>query len=456
MKTMLHRRSGSARAVLALAGLCRASVFVLTPAALMAPAGVVYAEFVAAEPHYVVVTGDEVNIRCGAGSVWYPVATVASGTVLRADGSDQGWLRVAYPEGAAAMVRASDVTRNGDNVTLSQPSRLLANNPKGGLSESWRPLLDQDLPAGTTLRILEEVRESGGEVGAFRVAAPTDARGYISERSVRPATEAEVAQIRGVVTPPPAATAENAPASTPPAGTDTAAAPNTTPAQPEQAPASTEPAPTVDSVTTPVEPAPVQTPTETPAQRAVGTMNQLNNAFEGLKRVPTEDAEISPLIAEYERFIGTLSDSAADSGWRRYAESRVELLRARLELQNQLLAVKEAEAFAAKGFDQITQSVRLMQANPLYKVVGRLGASTVYNGENLPQMFRVQSVEGGVGRTLAYVLPADGVDLAGKIGFIVGVVGDSRTDVVLGLPIIEPKRVDMLTTITGTSSSGTP
>lgn len=462
MKTMLHRRSGSARAVLALAGLCRASVFVLTPAtALLAPVGVAYAEFVPAEPHYVVVTGDEVNIRCGAGSVWYPVATIASGTVLRADGSDQGWLRVAYPEGAAAMVRASDVTRSGDNVTLSQPSRLLANNPKGGLSESWRPLLDQDLPAGTSLRVIEEVRESGGEVGAFRVAAPADARGYISERSVRPATEAEVAQIRGVVTPPPAATAENTPAttppaSTPPAGTETAAAPTTTPAQPEQAPATTEPTPTVESVTTPVEPAPVQAPTETPAQRAVGTMNQLNNAFEALKRVPTEDAEISPLIAEYERFIGTLSDSAADSGWRRYAQSRVELLSARLELQNQLLAVKEAEAFAAKGFDQITQSVRLMQANPLYKVVGRLGASTVYNGENLPQMFRVQSVEGGVGRTLAYVLPADGVDLAGKIGFIVGVVGDSRTDVVLGLPIIEPKRVDMLTTISGASSSGTP
>ncbi|MBL0922043.1 MAG: hypothetical protein IBJ10_07925 [Phycisphaerales bacterium] len=445
MKTIPHRRSGSARAVLALAGACRATMILAAPAAIgIFPAGAAYAEFVASEPYYVVVTGDEVNIRCGAGSVWYPVATVPAGTVLKVDGADQGWLRVAYPEGAGAMVRASDVTVSGGSVTLTQPSRLLANNPKGGLSESWRPLLDQELAAGTTLRVLEEVRDGSGEVSGFRVAAPSDARGFVSERSVRPATEAEAAPLRGPM----------------PKPVETAAAPETSGA-PAAQPQTTPPAETPPAEATPAAPVeltPVVTPVETrpepaPAQRAVGTLNQLNAAFEALKRVPTEDAEIQPLISEYTRFMSSLSDSAADSGFRRYAESRVELLRARLELQSQLLAVKEAEAFAARGFDQITQSVRQMQANPLYKVVGRLGASTVYNGQNLPQMFRVQSVEGGVGRTLAYVLPTDGVDLAGKIGFIVGVVGDSRTDVVLGLPIIEPKRVDLLTTVQGTGPS---
>ncbi len=409
---------------------------------------------VATEPHYVVVTGDDVNIRCGAGSVWYPVATVASGTVLVTDGAEEGWLRVSYPTGAAAMVRVSDASRSGDGVVLRQPSRLLANNPKGGLSESWRPLLDQELAAGVELRFIDEVRDSTGELVAFRVSAPAEARGFVSERSVRPATEAEVAQVRGT----PATAAKPEPAPTEQPTTAPTQTPTETAAAPTQAPADEEVA-VIEEVTPEGAAIEVvettQAPASTPTQRAVATMAQLNSAFEALKRVPTEDAEIQPLIAEYQRFISSLSDSAADSGWRRYAESRVELLGARLELQQNLLALKEAEAFATRGSDSISQSMRLMQANPIYKVVGRLGASTVYNGENLPQMYRVQSVEGGVGRTLAYVLPNDELNMPMKLGFIVGVVGEPEGNVVLGLPIFKPTRIDQLTTAGG-SSEGNP
>lgn len=427
----------------------------MTPIAVLhAPSVEARAEVAASEPYYVVVTGDDVNIRCGAGSVWYPVATVASGTVLMTDGAEQGWLRVSYPAGAAAMVRVSDASRSGDGVTLRQPSRLLANNPKGGLSESWRPLLDQELAAGVELRFIDEVRDSSGDLVAFRVSAPAEARGFVSERSVRPATEAEVAQVRGT----PATAAKPEPAPTEQPTTAPTQTPTETAAAPAQPPA--EEVAVIEEVTpegTAIEVVETtQAPAPNSAQRAVATMAQLNSAFEALKRVPTEDAEIQPLIAEYQRFIASLSDSAADSGWRRYAESRVELLGARLELQQNLLALKEAEAFATRGSDSISQSMRLMQANPIYKVVGRLGASTVYNGENLPQMYRVQSVEGGVGRTLAYVLPNDELNMPMKLGFIVGVVGEPEGSVVLGLPIFKPSRIDLLTTVQGGSSEGNP
>ncbi len=450
----LRRRAGLSRAVFALVGLCRGSLVLLTPvAAGLGVSSALRAEVIASEPYYVVVTVDEVNIRCGSGSVWYPVATVKAGTVLQVDGAEQGWLRVSYPAGTAAMVRTADAQRDegAATVRLTSASKLLANNPRGGLSESWRPLLEEALPAGTTLALIEEVRDSAGQVEAFRVAAPETARGFISERSIRPATEAEVAQIRPPADPAPATTEEStaqAPQTTP---EQTAQAPTTqdAPAEPQQQPAET-------IAQTPVEQTPAPAPAETSARRAIGTMEQLNTAFEGLKRVPTEDAEIEPLIAEYQRFIGTLSDSAADSGWKRYAESRIELLRARLELQRQLLALRDAEAFANRGSTDITRSIEQMMANPLYKVVGRLGASTVYNGQNLPLMYRVQSVEGGVGRTLAYVLPAEDVDLAGRVGLIVGVVGDAETDVELSLPIIRPKKIDVLTTGATSASPGTP
>ena len=89
-----------------------------------------------------------------------------------------------------------------------------------------------------------------------------------------------------------------------------------------------------------------------------------------------------------------------------------------------------------------TPSTAKMGSSMSYNVMGRLQASSVYNGVTLPQMFRV--VEPGVGRTLAYIKPGQ-IDLpAYALGRYVGIVGVMRYDPALKLSVIEVQRVDVL------------
>jgi hypothetical protein len=87
--------------------------------------------------------------------------------------------------------------------------------------------------------------------------------------------------------------------------------------------------------------------------------------------------------------------------------------------------------------------------------VGRLVASTVYDGKRLPLMFRVLSPESTSARTLAYVAPGSGFNLTEKIGRVVGVVGEAKMDESLRVNIIVPARIDVLTS-SGSVESATP
>ena len=143
------------------------------------------AQLTQVEPYYVVVTEDNVNLRCGAGSVWYAVGKVNRGQVLRVDGHEFGWLRVDIPPVPAIARRG--VRRVGGRRGATRESRLQANNPGGGVAESWRQLLDEPLPADTVLQHIETLRSSAGEVTGYRVVAPGAAKGFISDSpSARP------------------------------------------------------------------------------------------------------------------------------------------------------------------------------------------------------------------------------------------------------------------------------
>jgi len=80
-------------------------------------------------------------------------------------------------------------------------------------------------------------------------------------------------------------------------------------------------------------------------------------------------------------------------------------------------------------------------------MVGRLAPSAVYNGDRLPLMYRVQSVDPLTGpRTIGYVRPQEGQRLDGSLGQIVGIIGSTTDDDALSLRIIRPERVDVLDT----------
>ena len=59
-------------------------------------------------------------------------------------------------------------------------------------------------------------------------------------------------------------------------------------------------------------------------------------------------------------------------------------------------------------------------------------------------MFRVISVGGGVPRTLGYLKDSKELALLGKVGALVGVIGEAQLDRSLMLNVITPVRVDVL------------
>lgn len=194
---------------------------VLLVGAGLLPAGVVVPSAAAqpkrVEPFVVVVTASEVPIRCGDSTLYYPVAAVKSGQTLVVDGETAGWLRVQYPAGVEAFVPAEQVTVVQDGAgKLAVPSRLRAPNVNGGVRGSYFQLFEQDLPAGTPLKITRSERGEDGKVTHFAVVPPAGARGWISRDAVRRANEQESARaLAGPSAGAPAAVPAPAPAPVP-------------------------------------------------------------------------------------------------------------------------------------------------------------------------------------------------------------------------------------------------
>lgn len=488
-----------ASAIVGVAGLCAPL------AALVAPASTASAQVTEVEPYYVVVRESNVNLRCGAGQVWYAVGKVDQGQVLRVDGHEFGWLRVGYPSGMAAVVKANDADFDSglNAVTLIRESKLLASNPAGGVPDSWRQLLDEPLPTDTVLQHLETLRGSGGDVEGYRVVAPGGAKGYVSETLVRMATEEEVQRFLSA---PIAQVPEQAPASTTPGNGATpietepteAVAAKTAETLAEEArtaadeqvvsadenedlapieqepvredaqvnrPAEQQPAqqtvnrfppPAADAEPT-EESAPaevsqpiaagnerVQTPeTRTAAAPPPASYPDLNRAFEEVMRQPTEGAEYGPLINEFQRLLDTTPDEPGADALRTAARGRIEALKLRADLQASMQEMTEALSAAEQGSEEVQQRADSLDENPIYRFVGRLSSSTVYNGKRLPLLYRVQAVDSG--RTVAYLTPDPQLDLTAKLGSVIGVVvKQSRDDSTLGLPLIDAKRVDVI------------
>ena len=85
-----------------------------------------------------------------------------------------------------------------------------------------------------------------------------------------------------------------------------------------------------------------------------------------------------------------------------------------------------------------------MEAMDRYEIVGRLDASTIYDGKRLPKLLRIRDV--ATGRTLAYLEPDDRFDYANLLGHQVGIVGTRTDDTGLRVTLIEPRRIDVLET----------
>ncbi len=489
-------RFGSASWVIGLAG--------LTAPALVAPAA---AQVSDVQPYFVVVTGDNL-MRADAGSIYYAVRRLKAGEVLRVDGETRGWLRVEYLPGTQAYVPAAEADAAGGAVKLKSASKLMAVDAVNGV-RPWWPLLSAPLPAGTAFASAEPVKTSDGAIDGYLVPAPARARGFVAQSAVRRATTAEAATYTGATAPAGAPAATGAGASTPaprptvtidpargtpadapkppevatpapaggtsttttsttpdptsPTGTRTTSTTQTTTPPPgfevvegtgrttvtretstEPVPGATTPAATP---ATPAEPAVARDASGVPITQRVSDINTLRSIFDRGMRGESP-ADVEEAIREFQASLAALS--SADANLVNELNKRLEALRLRRDLFSARATASALTTQIDERRRSMTTALAEVQQQAVYTIVGTMLPSNVYDGSRgLPLMYRVDAPDTYSTRTVAYVVPRDGIDLITKTGKVVGIIGESKLDPALGVTIVSPSRVDVLNFVEG-------
>lgn len=396
-------------------------------AAVLAPLSVL-AQVAPVEPFWAVPTA-ETTLRSGESEKFYPLARVKPETLLWVDAQGGGWSRVAYAPGMAVYV-ASDAVQpepGGKSVRVVRPTHPRAaklDTPRA--LGSWKPATEQPLPAGTVLALASPVAvEDAGGRTSYRVAAPLEARAFVPTASLARATPKQALtycdglRARGIVVP----------------GMD-AVTPAVLAAAPSGGAIGSQPGVQgTDASPRPADPGP----------RVLTAAEKLEQSFEAIRRQPILEAEVAELIAQYEKAIAEVENTALGARTRDQLQRRLLYLRTQERVQAEVRAIEASKPEIADEVARAAARLKDVENARVYNVVGRLSASALYDGKRLPLMYRVQSVGGPLARTLGYVKPEEPLKLQGKIGQIVGILGESRIDPTLKITIIEPRRVDVLT-----------
>ncbi|MBC7770939.1 MAG: hypothetical protein H7210_00455 [Pyrinomonadaceae bacterium] len=434
-------------------------------------------------PYSAIVTKDGAAIQCRSGTTAYPVKSLSSGQILKVDGQADNWMQVEYPAGLSAFVKIDEATTQeaGKSLKLTRNSRLMAANADGGVN--WWPLLEKELPAGTTFSITKVVKGADGKETGYLVPAPKGSRGFVRKDALRQATQAEIDAGSTAPTTPttPAATKPPVPELTP----ITPAAQPSRPAVPEpvkpkpttSAPVVTDPQPPrpVEPVNprpidpnprpldpavkppdpsikppevTPVKPADVVPPpqprTIVPAKPLVDA-EALNTMYTDAMINDDSQVEIGAVIAEFQKSLDSIEDKPDTQRLRKQLSLRLEALRLRSQLSESLRNSEKRSTDLQQQSQRVGEQVAVLERERHFAAVGRLLSSSVYDGKKLPLMYRVVSSDPSSPRTLAYVVPTNSVNLADNLGKTVGVAGDKKYDEDLKVHVITPSRVEVVT-----------
>ena len=417
---------------------------VLATAACLALTAPALAQVKDVAPYTAAATIDNVTVRCGSG-FYYKVAELAKGQTVKVDGEDNGWLRIEYPAGTAAFIKDEDgkLDEASGTVKLTKPSALWAFNVTGGVSPSasWKALMPSPLPEGSSFKLVEALKD-GGKVVGYKVVAPANAHGFVEGKFLRKAGSDEASAPAAKpaakpdgAKPEPAVLEPMVPPGSPPVQAAPTAAPTPAPTN-EAAPVTISQGGAAQPV---VEVAPAN-----PAQRRVGTLDQLEATFQAVRTQPEATAELDALYAELQRAAEQTANDPNLKGRRVQLERRRDYVKLRMDLRDKARAIEDAKRSIDEGNDRLKLRIAELERQRVYTIIGLLVPSTVYDGNRLPLMYRLQAVGTSAPPTVGYLAPKPELNLKTKLGMVVGVVGEQTMDRSLNLNVINPMRVDVL------------
>ena len=208
-------------------------------------------------------------------------------------------------------------------------------------------------------------------------------------------------------------------------------------------------APEATSPTQPAAPKAVESvkaapePASEPAPTPRLSPYDLEETFNRVWREPIMSSEMDELVGQYTSVMESLNAQESDRLLKQL-KGRRDALQLRIELRDKMRQQAEARAAIDAGRGRVMEQLRLAEDGRVYTIIGQLQPSTVYDGQKLPLMYRIVSVGGVSPRTLGYLKDNAEMNLLGKIGAVIGVIGEAQVDRSLMLNIITPVRVDVL------------
>lgn len=402
-----------------------------------------------------IVTENGAELRAGAGQKFYTVGDMKAGSLVQVHEVIFGWHKVVPPQGSFSYIVKAHVDVQGDaskgRISVERAS-IKAAGPGLAPEACWRTQVR--LSKGDAVRILNEQDDH------YRIAPPTGAYVFLSPRSVRRATLAEIEAGGFAQTPTPEPTPEPTPAPKP-EPTPTPAPkpePKPEPSPPTPAPTPT-PAPQPEPAPTPEpEPAPQPTPIPAPDRNTQDQTNDesepaevpgipmpeaihpqlraLESRMKAAERLALHKQPLAQLLADYQAIKSVDGQAPLDE---QIISARLMQLKRNQELAAMIERINTLEHEVATR----PEPAHLNKARPQdYIAIGRLSASSVYNGDTLPRLYRV--VEPSSQRTVAYIVPGEAVDATRTLGKLVGVAGEMRYDPALKLNIIQVEQIDVL------------
>ncbi len=456
------------------------------------------------EPYFAVVTVDQTSLHAGDMPLYYAVARLDAGAVLRVDGTGAGWSRVSYPAGISAYATAREVKDLGDGkLEITRTTPLKAANADRGFGGSWQNLLPAgaELEPGAVLSYSEPVKRSDGAIAAYTVTPPESARAYVESSLLRKATNAEVerflkangqavpAQAQPAPINPPTQNEPIVPAvePTPPAEevisliddmqvTGEPAQPSTPVGTPEVAPIATDPVESTTTVVTdaevvmpPVDNDPIEVlpsdqpadsppavsapdPAETAAEVArLNTMidtsldvEALEASFASVRTQPLMEAELGELRNQFQRVRDGLSTTPGDLAIASRIDQRLAVLDVMIDLRDRRRELAAQRTSIESTTVEIQRRIEASASRAVYSVVGQLVPSTIYDGLRLPKLYRIVSMDHTGTRTIAYVADREDLQLSEKVGRVVGFTGSIGLDPTLGVRLVNTNNASVL------------
>ncbi len=460
---------------------------------------------VQAGAYWAQVKGDNVMIRSGPSvQSAYAVGRLTAGTPIKVLGVEYGWAKVAAVGPAFASLFGyikSDGSSSYDAatkmLTVTGKAELLAANMDVGYApeKSWKQL--GSIATGERLSVVDVKTVGPDTYYAVRMPASTEV--WVNNQFLAAMTQEEADAIEkalatgGAVpkpmvvtptptpTPTPVAPTTPTPASgagtTPPAasptpagtaapalptdGTAAGAITNNPPTTPAVDPEAERRAAEAAAAAKAREDAERKAQEEAAAERRQQQMErQLRQVTYGdleakWKRVRNEPAESAELTALRERYLALAEDPIAPSSTRQLSNNRAEQIGVRIEVQNSLLELAERQRQRERTIQGVADLEIAMKQRMPYDAMGRLNASTVYDGDRLPLLYKL--ADEVTGHTIAYVMPGPNSKPSEALGLLVGIKGVRRYDETLRVNVIIPDSIDVLErTISASTSTTAP